>query len=625
MDKIRFNIEKKAYIRRLEKVQALRPRIWETPFYGPRKYELDKKGIPKRDADDKKKRLKDENGQEIEPKLIEVDIKKVRRDLIDAGRYVNPYTYSRERRSAILAQTLYRGHRARARVKWKRQREKIELQAWMETRQLATAIRIQACFRGHVGRKYAELLLHTMQCVFIQKMFRGFTDRKFAATILRQYTAAACIQKQQRGYVRRVEYNHYISMYKKQLEPARAIQRTTRSYIARLTMRDARHRARDRAEKAVIARANETFCRKQARLNLLLDSVWHPRGLKHDGLFQDIFKHWGHDGKIENSHFTKLFKDAPSIIGTKYESPDTGKQVPFTVTDLDLMFTHKKEKGVKHLTFKQFVELIEVINATLFGHIKDKEGHRGKKARMLHVILEQFFKSKPIGVGFRKNLDERSVKYVNWKATRLQAICRGFHYRLMYRMKREEKERRDKREREERKVLFIQVLARKYISRVTVIKMAERIYVKYVDPSTDEPYWSNPRTKRVSWVKPKIFGKTSDVSHPTILPHKGTEFLVMCVNCGDQACALVCNNCDDAFCKTCFDALHTKGTRVNHKPNAIPTCRECDYQVSTGERSEAGGERRSEFGRRSSARIVSERLTLGAALPLLRSHRFDPS
>ena len=85
----------------------------------------------------------------------------------------------------------------------------------------------------------------------------------------------------------------------------------------------------------------------------------------------------------------------------------------------------------------------------------------------------------------------------------------------------------------------------------------------------------------MTWAKPKIFGPIADVSHPTILPHKGTEFLVMCVNCGDQACALVCNSCDDAFCKQCFDALHTKGTRKNHKPNAIPTCKECGYQLST--------------------------------------------
>jgi hypothetical protein len=581
VERIRFDLEKAALIRRLEKVYALRPRIWVTPFLEAFEYEKYENGKFKRDDDNKKIRKKGPDGFPIRPEKIEVDLKQVKRDWIDVKRYFNPNTWSHETKKAILIQKIYRGHRAKARCIWKKQREKLELRAWIEAKMLVNAVRVQASYRGHIGRKYVELLRHTNNCLSIQKVARGFIGRKYATEVKRNYTAAICIQKQQRGFVRRVEYQHYITTFKKQLGPTRCIQRLARCYIAKKVVVEARHEARSRAEKAVIAKANETFCRKRARLELLLESVWHPKGIKHDGLFQDIFKHWGHDNKIENAHFIKLFKDAPGIIGSKYESPDTGKMVPFSVTDLDLMFTKKKDRDVKHLNYEQFVELIELINATIFPHVKDKEGFRGRKARFLEICLEHFFKSKPVGVGFRKNLDDRSVKFVNMKASMIQAICRGFHYRLMYRMKKEAKDKREKREREEKKVLFIQVLARKFLARLIVVKVAEMVYVKYIDPSNNEPYWSNPRTKRVAWVKPKIFGKEADVSHPTILPHKGTEFLVMCVNCGEESCQLVCNNCDDAFCKKCFDALHTKGTRQNHKPNVIPVCRECDYQLST--------------------------------------------
>jgi hypothetical protein len=123
--------------------------------------------------------------------------------------------------------------------------------------------------------------------------------------------------------------------------------------------------------------------------------------------------------------------------------------------------------------------MIDLINATILPHVKDKLGHRGKKARMLEIILEHFFKSKPTGVGFKKNLAQRAVDYCYNMSSKIQAIARGWHCRHVYRVKRAEKLRREKREREERKVLFIQILARKFLARMKIIEMAERIYVKY--------------------------------------------------------------------------------------------------------------------------------------------------
>ena len=200
--------------------------------------------------------------------------------------------------------------------------------------------------------------------------------------------------------------------------------------------------------------------------------------------------------------------------------------------------------------------------------------------RMLDIVLNRFFKSK-IGITFKKNLDRRADSFSFSEACKIQSLARGFRCRLLYHKQKAEHEANERRMKDEAKSIHIQCAARRYLARMCVIRIAERTYVKYVDPSTEEPYWSNPKTKVVSWAKPKIFGSFADVSHPTLLPHKGTEFVVMCVNCNQEVCEVVCHQCDDAFCRKCFNALHTKGTRKSHKPIAIKKCMECDYQLAT--------------------------------------------
>ena len=56
---------------------------------------------------------------------IRIDLKKKKRQAIDLMRFVNPYTFSKEKRHATYIQKIYRGHRARARVTFKRQMEKV--------------------------------------------------------------------------------------------------------------------------------------------------------------------------------------------------------------------------------------------------------------------------------------------------------------------------------------------------------------------------------------------------------------------------------------------------------------------------------------------------------------------
>lgn len=288
---------------------------------------------------------------------------------------------------------------------------------WQKQRQESCATKLQAVFRGHVGRKYVTLMRHTSSCIVIQKVVRGFYGRTFASQKKRQRVAAVCIQKQQRGYVKRIKFQEYQRTFKIQQEPTRVIQRAGRCYIAKVSVRRVRMEQRARAEQNVIARANEHFCWKRSRLDLLVESVYHEKGHRHDGIFQDFFQQWcgvDHKNHMESAHFVKvrsyeertstlryrcirryliltcqcsslrssqMFKDAPGIVGRPFVDLLTEKKRPFNVTDLDLMFSKKKGSDIQHITYLQFVEMLDIINATLFPTVKEKHGFKGRNAR----------------------------------------------------------------------------------------------------------------------------------------------------------------------------------------------------------------------------------------------------
>lgn len=378
VDDIKFNLEKQTLIRRLEKVHALRPRLLTLPIMGkvPLETKGDNKGKPKIDPD---------TGFEYEPKPITIDLKKLKRRRVDAVRILNPFTSRNERKHATGIQKVYRGHRARARVTFKRQMEKVALKSWQKQRQVACCTKLQAIFRGHKGRRYVTLLQHTTSCLLIQKCMRGWWGRRIANDKKRKRIAAICIQKQQRGYVKRVAYQEYTRTFKIQQKPARVIQRCGRRFIAKRAVGRVRKLARAEAEQQVIARANNTQCWKRSRLQLLLKSVYAPDGHKHDGVFQEFFKHWaGSDSSgnsMENMHFIKLFKDSNGIIGTKFYDYNLEKERKFEVTDLDLIFSRHKGSEVKHITYLQFVKILDQLGAELFPKTKDYLGHKGSNAR----------------------------------------------------------------------------------------------------------------------------------------------------------------------------------------------------------------------------------------------------
>jgi len=124
-------------------------------------------------------------------------------------------------------------------------------------------------------------------------------------------------------------------------------------------------------------------------------------------------------------------------------------------------------------------------------------------------------------------------------------------------------------------VACIQKFIRRFISIHRQAHVAQKFLIKYI-PHTGQPYWYNPSTRVTSEKKPKILRHYDSVS--IALPPEGLANTVKCSNCPSPA-QVNCIQCEDSFCKRCFDNVHCKGQRKSHNYVTIPYCSNCRYQV----------------------------------------------
>ena len=124
-------------------------------------------------------------------------------------------------------------------------------------------------------------------------------------------------------------------------------------------------------------------------------------------------------------------------------------------------------------------------------------------------------------------------------------------------------------------VACIQKFIRRFICIHRQAHVAQKFLIKYI-PHTGQPYWYNPSTRVASEKKPKILRNYDSVS--IALPPEGLANIIKCCNCPSPS-QVNCNQCEDSFCKRCFDNVHCKGQRRNHNYVSIPYCSNCKYQV----------------------------------------------
>lgn len=125
------------------------------------------------------------------------------------------------------------------------------------------------------------------------------------------------------------------------------------------------------------------------------------------------------------------------------------------------------------------------------------------------------------------------------------------------------------------KAAHVQALARAFLYRRRVMKLAQGIIIKY-QPYLAEPYYYNPRTQVKTYTKPKILGHLD--AFTIALPEEGLDYMVYCYNCSTQRASCFCQECEDSMCRLCYDSLHCKGARRSHHAQSIPLCAYCHGQ-----------------------------------------------
>eukprot|EP00605_Chrysophyceae_sp_TOSAG23-4_P001444 GSChrysophyteH1.ASY1.ANO1.1572.1 assembled CDS len=123
----------------------------------------------------------------------------------------------------------------------------------------------------------------------------------------------------------------------------------------------------------------------------------------------------------------------------------------------------------------------------------------------------------------------------------------------------------------------VQKYARRMIYKLRVARMAQSYLIKYI-PDIGHPYWYNPSTKVSKTTKPALLLEMDCLS--ISMPPQGLEFVVKCSACQTEEATVNCEECEDSYCRNCFDDLHCKGTRRSHHRLRIPKCAYCKYQMA---------------------------------------------
>lgn len=126
----------------------------------------------------------------------------------------------------------------------------------------------------------------------------------------------------------------------------------------------------------------------------------------------------------------------------------------------------------------------------------------------------------------------------------------------------------------------IQRFGRAYLGRRFLVRLAQQMYVKCMDPDSRVPYWFNPRTGTSSWTKPKLL-KDLDCGETIRLPTENERFTLICKECETNPASQYCDECDKAMCGTCVKLLHKAAIRQGHTQVPLEMCIECEFQVPT--------------------------------------------
>jgi hypothetical protein len=126
-------------------------------------------------------------------------------------------------------------------------------------------------------------------------------------------------------------------------------------------------------------------------------------------------------------------------------------------------------------------------------------------------------------------------------------------------------------------VKVIQKYGRRMTAKMRCGKIAQAFLIKYI-PDIGHPYWYNPSTKLTKLSKPAVLMHLECLS--ISMPPAGLEYVIKCSSCQFEQAIINCDECEDSYCRNCYDDLHCKGQRRNHHKLTIPMCSYCKYQMA---------------------------------------------
>jgi hypothetical protein len=130
---------------------------------------------------------------------------------------------------------------------------------------------------------------------------------------------------------------------------------------------------------------------------------------------------------------------------------------------------------------------------------------------------------------------------------------------------------------------------RMLLGRMRGVRRAQTFLIKY-DPYEGQHYWYHPSTNVTSWERPKILQSRRIVGGWPVyvyecrcvpLPPIGLEMVAKCSMCKGAHATISCKQCDDSFCRLCYDTTHARGMRLGHSPGKIPYCSYCKLQMAS--------------------------------------------
>ncbi|CAM9489971.1 unnamed protein product, partial [Chrysoparadoxa australica] len=557
VENIRFENDKAQLVSRMHAEYALRERLVKLPVLIP--------------TEDKPTGLiRYEAGQAMYLDLVELTVR------INRFRSkLNPFHKKKELKSAVLIQRVFRGWRKRKQAKRKMAAAKGAARAKRRAELLKSTLLLQSSYRGCIARKEARKRKYGAKATMIQRIIRGFNGRMHAKHRHESIIAATVIQKRARGIRARALCARYRHESITLVAPARVIQKMVKRRKAWLSYRSFLSAQRRDCELRLAAHAAQALHINRAKLLLIVKGA-ACEDATGDSLLQYIMRSLGgqvkNEYRIEGAKFVKMLKDAPNLFSSS-----------FNATDADLIFAKAKTVGERSIGYKQFIGALDVVAASLFPQVKRFENRKQFKARpsrLLSLVTAILKTNTLFGNDMRQFCKDSTDRFVHAMCACIQGRVRGLIGRRVAREWMQRLRNLKEMERLNAAAVVLQASVRQVQGHRKVVAVARHVIEKFVDPGTNRPYWSNPRTGRVVWDKPKVLGQL-DTHRYTQIATKKTEHVVLCSGCDEEVVTRLCMDCSDSFCQNCYDNVHTRGNRAEHYSKAIHPCIICGYQQST--------------------------------------------